>query len=312
MEVTSIAAARALFPAYEQLRVEYDAPSRAIWCFLNSKPRPCMTLQVLQELKDFQSRLRNLVRDRSASLDHPIEYMVGASSHPRFFNLGGDLALFHRLILERDRESLRAYAHDCVEVLYANATNLAAPLTTIAVVHGDALGGGFEAALSCDVIIAERGVRMGFPEILFNLLPGMGAYTLLVRRIGIKPTERMLMSGLNYTVDELHQQGVVDIVSSPGEGQQAARDYMHKNQRQRVASRLLAGFRSRSMPISRQEMIDITNMWVDAAMSLTQVEMGIMERLIAHQDGAYVSVTKPAQVVALTIGERTKEHQETV
>ena len=50
------------------------------------------------------------------------------------------------------------------------------PFTTISLVQGDALGGGFEAALCGDIIIAEKQARFGFPEVLFNLFPGMGAY----------------------------------------------------------------------------------------------------------------------------------------
>jgi DSF synthase len=312
MDVTPLVTARTLFPAYQQLRVDYDTASRAVWCFLNPRPRPCITLQLIEDLKDFQAHLRTAVRDRSLSAEYPIEYMVGASSHPRFFSLGGDLALFRRLIVEGDKESLRAYAHECVNVLYANATNLDAPLTTIAVVHGDALGGGFEAALSCDVIIAERSARMGFPEILFNLLPGMGGYVLLQRRIDPNDAERMLLSGLSYTADELKEIGLVNIVVPDGEGQQAAREFMHKSQRQLNAIRLLANFRLRSKPISRLEMIDHANMWVEAAMKLTEAELGNMERLVAHQDSTTSGVSKPGQVVTLPVGEHVPEHQETV
>ncbi len=253
-----------------------------------------------------------MVRDPLLSGGYPIEYMVGASSHPRFFSLGGDLALFRHLILDRNWESLRAYAHECVNVLYANATNLDAPLTTVAVVHGDALGGGFEAVLSCNVIIAERSVRMGFPEILFNLLPGMGAYELLPRRIHPREAERLMMSGHNYTADDLKELGLVDIVAPDGEGQQAARDFMRKNLRQQNAQRLLGRYRSRSNPISRELMLDHTDMWVEAAMNLSDTELANMERLIAHQDSANSATGKQGRVIALAVGEHTPEQHETV
>ncbi|MHB8697743.1 MAG: crotonase/enoyl-CoA hydratase family protein [Sulfuricaulis sp.] len=298
-----------MFPAFQQLRVEYDAASRAAWCFLNPQPRPCMTTKVLQELTTFQRRVHDVVSDPDLCNETPIHYIVGASLHPRYFNLGGDLALFHRLIVERDRVSLAAYAHSCVDVLYANATNLDLPLTTIAVVHGDALGGGFEAVLSCNYIIAERGVRMGFPEILFNLVPGMGAYTLLARRIGISATERMIMSGLNYSAEELQQLGIVDIVVPPGEGQQAARNYIHNNKRQRIATRLLSSFRRRSLPISHAEMRDNTEKWVDAALQLSNTELAIMERLITHQDSGSSVPAKKGQVITMPRG--TPEKHET-
>lgn len=300
MSVTSFNEFRTLFPAYPHLRVDYDASSRAIWSYFNPQPRPCMTSQLLKDLMSGQTRLRAVATDPAISHEMPIEYLVLCSSHPRYFSLGGDLALFHQLIRARDRQSLAAYAHDCVDVIYGNAINLGLPLTTVAVVHGDALGGGFEAVLSCNVIIAEQGARMGFPEILVNLLPGMGGYTLLQRRVrNMQTVERLVTSGLNYPVEELKELGIVDMVVPRGEGQQAARDYMHKSRRQQNALRLLADFRTRSAPLSHSEMMDNTEKWVDAAMRLGETELRNMERLIAHQERAEVSPTRHAEIVTL-------------
>src|SRR3546814_13167359 len=61
----------------------------------------------------------------------------------------------------------------------------------VALVDGDALGGGFELALACQTIVAESGVQMGFPEVLFGLFPGMGAYSLLSQRGSPKVAEPM-------------------------------------------------------------------------------------------------------------------------
>ena len=63
-------------------------------------------------------------------------------------------------------------------------------MTTIALLEGDALGGGFESALSCDVVIAEKHVKAGFPEVLFNMFPGMGGLSFLSRRVGRKVVQR--------------------------------------------------------------------------------------------------------------------------
>ena len=94
-------------------------------------------------------------------------------------------------------------------------------MTTISLIQGEALGGGFESALSSNVIIAERRARMGFPEILFNLFPGMGAYSLLSRRLGMKRAEDMIFSGRIYTAEELHEMGVVDLLVEDGTGETA-------------------------------------------------------------------------------------------
>lgn len=63
-------------------------------------------------------------------------------------------------------------------------------LTTVSLIQGDALGGGFEASLSSNLIIAERGVKMGLPEVIFNLFPGMGAYSILSRKVGAATAEK--------------------------------------------------------------------------------------------------------------------------
>ena len=79
------------------------------------------------------------------------------------------------------------------------------------------MGGGFECALSGNVLIAERGAKMGFPEILFNLFPGMGAMTLLGRKIGYSKAEKVILSGKLYTAEEMYELGVVDVLVEPGE-----------------------------------------------------------------------------------------------
>ena len=59
------------------------------------------------------------------------------------------------------------------------------------------MGGGFEAALAGNVLVAERGTRLGFPEVLFGLFPGMGAYTLLRRRVDAVTAEKIILNAKN-------------------------------------------------------------------------------------------------------------------
>ena len=71
-----------------------------------------------------------------------------------------------------------------MRILHRNMLGLGLPLITIALVQGEALGGGFESILSFDVVIAERDARFGLPEAMFGLFPGMGAHSFLSRRLG--------------------------------------------------------------------------------------------------------------------------------
>ena len=140
----------------------------------------CFTPQLLAELNEWSGELRKNA-DRLG-----IKYHAIASSVPEVFNLGGDLGLFSLLVQQNDRAGLIEYGKNCINAFIRIIVHFDQDVTTISVVQGDALGGGFETALSSDVLIAEKGARMGFPEVLFNLFPGMGGYSLLSRRIGPK------------------------------------------------------------------------------------------------------------------------------
>src|SRR5439155_26180169 len=107
------------------------------------------------------------------------------------------------------------------------------PVSTISLVQGECLGGGFEAALSSDIIVAERQARFGFPEILFNLFPGMGAYSFLDRKVGRRMTEELLSTGKLYSADDMLAMGVIDCVVDPGQGVPAVAALVKRNSRTR-------------------------------------------------------------------------------
>jgi DSF synthase len=209
--------------------------------------------------------------------------VVLASDAP-VFNLGGDLDLFARLIRARDRQHLMAYARSCVEGVYAFHAGLDVGLHSVALVQGDALGGGFEAALSCNTIVAETGVGMGLPEVLFDLFPGMGAYSFLSRRVGPTQAERMMLSGNIYSSEELYKLGVVDVLAPKGEGAAAVEDVIRRNRRIPHARRAMQRVAQvGGSPITLDELMRITEIWVDTAMRLGEKSLRTMERLVRAQ-----------------------------
>jgi DSF synthase len=215
--------------------------------------------------------------------DPPFRYLVCGSAIPGIFNLGGDLGLFRSLIAAGDAEALRRYGHAAVEVAHGTHTGLNLPLITIALVQGDALGGGFECALAHHVIIAERSAKFGLPEIMFNLFPGMGAYNFIARRTNAATAERMIMSGRIYTGAELYDMGIVDVLAEDGRGEEALNDYVRKNARRHAAQRAIYQARQRVNPITLQDLNGITDLWVDTAMTLSPIDLKMMERLVAAQ-----------------------------
>ncbi|MBU1264675.1 MAG: crotonase/enoyl-CoA hydratase family protein [Thiobacillus sp.] len=280
---------------YSQLTTYYDDCSQVAWGYMNAAPRPCFTGVLLREIVDWFG-------DISKRLEDPkhvgVNYVVVASAHPGVYNLGGDLNLFRQLIEARDRENLYKYAEACVRPLFLNALHLNhANLKTITLVQGDALGGGFECALSGNVLIAERGSKMGFPEILFNLFPGMGAMTLLGRKIGYSQAEKVILSGKLYTAEEMHELGAVDVLAEPGEGEQAVNEFVRKEARQRNGALALRAAREVSQPIAHEELMRIAEIWVDAALRLEAKDLRMMERLVTRQTGKADSVNSGGSAV---------------
>ena len=246
--------------------------------------RPSYTPELLRDL----SRMQNDVYLATADAQ-PFRYWVLGSTVPGVFNLGGDLELFGARIRSGDREALRAYAHACIDLVYTTAIGYNRRVTTVALVQGAALGGGFEAALSCHHIVAERSATFGLPEVLFNLFPGMGAYSFLSRRLDAVRAEKLILSGKIFTAAELHEMGLVDVLAEDGEGEAALRRFLGSLDRRYNTHRAVLQARQRVNPLTREELIDIVDVWVDAAMKLDDMDLRRMARLVRAQTRRHVS-----------------------
>ena len=141
----------------------------------------------------------------------PLRSVIWTSAVPGIWNLGGDLAC-SQLIRAGRRAELRRYAYACVDAVYQNLSKLGLPLLTIGAGAGRRAWAAGSSALTNDVIIAERGSKFGLPEVLFNLFPGMGAYSLLCRRLDGVRAQQLILSGRLYEAEELEELGLVDLV----------------------------------------------------------------------------------------------------
>jgi DSF synthase len=263
----------------------FDTKQGIAWCYMNPEPRPCITLELLADVRKCQRIWEHVNRSAiEEGKKPPIRYAVLASLFPGVYSYGGDLKLFIGYIHNGDREGLRTYARMCIEDVYLMSVNLKQPMTTISLVQGDALGGGFEAALSCNVIVAEKGAQFGLPEILFNLFPGMGAYSILSRKLGVTQAEKIILSGALYSATEMHEMGVVDLLAEDGEGERAVYEYVAQHARKRIAFQSILQARHRVHPVSREELMDVAEIWVDAAMNIGSRELRVMERLARAQE----------------------------
>ncbi|MGG5807633.1 crotonase/enoyl-CoA hydratase family protein [Falsiroseomonas sp. CW058] len=279
--------AAALPASTADLGIDLDLPAATLWSWMRPQGRPCFSPALLADLRAMQGALA--ARPDTAA---PLRHVVTGSAVPGIYNLGGDLALFAELIAARDLASLRRYGLASVEAIHASHTAFGQPIITVALVQGDALGGGFECALAHDVIVAERSAKFGLPEVLFNLFPGMGAYSFLSRRIGRVAAERMILSGTVHGAAELHAMGIVDVLAEDGEGEAATRDWIQRTSRRFNAHQAVCSARRRVDPVTMQELRDVVEDWARAALRLEPADIRKMVRLAAAQDRRLAAIAR--------------------
>ena len=151
------------------------------------------------------------IGDATAQLaqDDTVRAVVVSSTHGRAFCVGADLK--ERNALTDDE--LRAQ-RPLARAAYGGVLGL--PVPVVAAVDGFALGGGFEIALSCDLIVAGEQATVGLPEVSVGVIPGGGGTQLLTRRVGWSRAASMVFTARRLSAIEAHELGVVDEVVAAG------------------------------------------------------------------------------------------------
>lgn len=268
----------ALFQLNE-LDVLYDDQAEALWTFMNPKGRPSFTPSMLHDFENWQ----NIIGKSFGKNGVPLKYLILGSRATDVFCFGGDLDLFQQLIRKGDRASLVEYGHRCCAILHRNIQTLGIPMLTIGMVQGAALGGGFEALLSFDYIVAERDATFGLPEIMFGLFPGMGAHAFLSRKLGSAMADRLIVSNETFTAEQMYELGIVHHLAEPGDGVNACREFIRKSERRHAG---LVGSRKamkHAWHLELDELYRITELWADTALQLREQDLKVMARLVAAQ-----------------------------
>lgn len=261
---------------FTQLAGYYEEERRTVWMLVRAQPRPCFNHALIEEIMNMSW----LVRQSGFAVD----FWVTGSLVPDMYNTGGDLRFFVECIQNGRREALRAYARACVDCVHAASRGFDTGAITLAMVEGSALGGGFEAALAHHFVLAQRDARLGFPEIAFNLFPGMGGYSLVARRAGMKLAEELIYRGESHTAEWHEQFGLVDVLFEPGQGYVSTRTFIDTLQPKLNGVRAMLRARQRVLRLPRSELMDITEDWVDAAFCLESKDIAYMERLVMLQN----------------------------
>lgn len=139
---------------YAEIETHFEPATRILWRGRRIDGPTWLSLDMLAELRDVQTRLSHGVAEDTGPGQRPVRAIVSWSRAPRAWCHGLDLRLLARLIRAENVTGLRRYLQAAIDALFPNTIGLHLPVLTVALIQGDALGGGFEAALAHDVIVA--------------------------------------------------------------------------------------------------------------------------------------------------------------
>ena len=196
--------------------LSWHAASGTIELVLDRAPCNEIGSETLVELEQFAAALGSLEREAHA--------LILSSARKEGFCAGADLRELYHSSQGLPREGRLAGVRDFLERIHRvmNAID-AAPLTTIAAVHGVTFGGGFELALTCDLIIADKMARFCFPELRLGLIPGFGGIPRLKRDAGNAVVRDLLLTGRSINAAKAQSAGLVSQVSGEGDALYVAR-----------------------------------------------------------------------------------------
>lgn len=157
------------------------------------------------------------------SLEESAHALLFYSTLPCGFSAGGDLRELYEGIRSMQKNAALAGIRDFHQRIHHVMNTLdASPLTTIAAVNGIVFGGGFELALTCDLIIADKSARFCFPELRLGIIPGFGGIPRLKRDLGNAVVRDLILTGRSFNVTKAHQIGLVSQVVAEGEALRVA------------------------------------------------------------------------------------------
>jgi len=248
---------------------DYEGESGRAW----TRWSPCgVPVSNVDLLRDLERASRAIECYFSGHPGTPPATVPGAClENPDVFNLGGDLGYFQRLIAAQDRAGLTEYARSAIGCRLPQL-RFAQPswCDNDCFDPGRRVGRRFEWRAVCDVVVAEKNAKAGFPEVLFNMFPGMGGMSFLARRVGKRVADEMVRTGRLYAAERTPLSlGLIDYVVDTGEG--PGRDTeAHSTTRSTGEQAHIANECSgpSNSPRGLQELHEIVQLWVDCAVRL--------------------------------------------
>ena len=201
---------------YKGKSLSWSVADGVVEVALHRAPANEISLAMLDELERLSTALPELESKASA--------LILYSKQSAGFSAGADLRELYMLVQQTDAVSAAKGVREVLERIHAVLNRLdMSPLTTIAAVHGVCFGGGFELALICDLIIADKMARFCFPELRLGLIPGFGGIPRLKRDIGNAIVRDLLLTGRSINATKALAIGLVSQVAAEGEALRLAR-----------------------------------------------------------------------------------------
>lgn len=242
------------------------------WGKINTKR---FTLDLLESIK--------LWLDRVEQTD--VKFVVLSSLDENVFSYGGDLPYFINCIKSGDRDGLLNYAYKCTYL--GRRFSSFQDKISISLIRGQCFGGGFEAALYANHVIAERGSVLGFPELRFNMFPGMGAISHLVRS-GISRNQIMKYLdefGLRTAEIWSNETGLIHEIAPDGRGVERVDSYIDNTRKRFNGVKAIQRAVEHAAGPTDHELMVIADIWVNCAMNITDRDIRLMEKIIERQGG---------------------------
>lgn len=256
----------------KNVNIKHDYKNEILWIEIGSDDELFYSYETICNFYDSLDSIKNVIETKK------LTHVFFKSSNKKVWSMGGDLEMFLNCIKNNDVHQLRDYAYKCVKIVCDINNGFRSNAIVVSILQGNAFGGGFECALSTHYILAEEHVKFSFPESLFGTFPGMGAYSLLTRKVGFFKAHEMINSSKKWDAHELFNLKLVTHIAKTQKGIADAIDlkakniFTSKNQFETVCSNLKV-----------DELREIVDIWINQVMSLDTNKIEFMRKLIDAQ-----------------------------
>jgi len=212
--------------SYSGKTISWEMKDGVVELVLHRAPANEIGSETLEEIERFVAELETVVEGATghAPDGERASALVVYSTEKAGFSAGADLRELYHRAQGMGKAEATAGVRSFLERIHKVLNTIdAAPLVTIAAVHGVCFGGGFELALACDLIIADKMARFAFPELRLGLVPGFGGIPRLKRDVGNAVVRDLLLTGRSFNAQKANAVGLVSQVAAEGEALRVAR-----------------------------------------------------------------------------------------